>query len=110
MGTIISPQYLARIEDIVERASKTASLITGGRRMSGLSELDGFDLSRGAFYPPTVLTDVSTEDEIWQEEVFGPVVVIKRFMVDQFFITHTFDSERDHLLERMRRHHTRECQ
>lgn len=84
MGTIISLEHLARIDDIVKRASKTASVMVGGHRMSGLSELDGFDFSKGSFYPPTVLTDVKTEDEIWQEEVFGPVVVIKRFMVDHF--------------------------
>jgi len=54
--------------------------------MSGFSELDGFDFSKGAFYPPTVLTNVNTEDDIWQEEVFGPVVVIKRFMVVFFFL------------------------
>lgn len=87
MGTVISLEHLTRIDDFVKRASKTASIITGGQRMSGLSELDGFDFSKGAFYPPTVLTDVNTEDDIWQEEVFGPVVVIKRFTVDLFLFS-----------------------
>jgi acyl-CoA reductase-like NAD-dependent aldehyde dehydrogenase len=49
--------------------------------MTGFSELDGFDLSKGSFYPPTVIVDVGIEDEIWQEEIFGPVVVVKRFEV-----------------------------
>lgn len=49
--------------------------------MAGTSELDGFDFSNGSFYPPTVIADVETTDEIWQEEVFGPVVVVKRFEV-----------------------------
>ena len=84
MGTIISHEHLARVDDFVRRASKTASIITGGQRLTGLSDLDGFDFSKGAFYPPTILTDVNTEDDIWREEVFGPVVVIKRFMVNQF--------------------------
>jgi len=47
--------------------------------MTGVSDLDGFDFSRGSFYPPTVIADVDVDDEIWQEEVFGPVVVVKRF-------------------------------
>lgn len=49
--------------------------------MTGISDLDGFDFSKGSFYPPTVITNVEVEDEIWQEEVFGPVVVVKRFKV-----------------------------
>lgn len=47
----------------------------------GKSSLDGFDFSKGSFLPPTVITDVHTEDELWQEEVFGPVVVVRRFSV-----------------------------
>lgn len=49
--------------------------------MTGTSDLDGFEFSRGCFYPPTVLEDVGTEDELWREEVFGPVVVVKKFEV-----------------------------
>lgn len=81
MGTIISLEHLERVDGLVTRAAKTASILAGSGRMIGISELDGYDFSKGAFYPPTVLTDVNVEDEIWQEEVFGPVVVIKRFTV-----------------------------
>lgn len=28
----------------------------------------------GQFYPPTVLTGVTPQMRIWQEEVFGPVM------------------------------------
>ncbi|KAJ3500957.1 hypothetical protein NLJ89_g9559 [Agrocybe chaxingu] len=80
MGTVISPEHLTRIDEMVKRASKTATILTGGERMTGESALDGFDFSRGSFYPPTVIVDVGIEDEIWREEVFGPVVVVKRFM------------------------------
>ena len=66
---------------MVKQASKTASIVAGGEQMIGTSELDGFDFSKGSFYPPTVITEVETTDEIWQEEVFGPVVVVKRFEV-----------------------------
>ncbi|KAF8969497.1 aldehyde dehydrogenase [Flammula alnicola] len=79
MGAVISSHHLERIDAMVRRASKTASVLAGGERMSGKSELDGFDFSRGSFYPPTVIAGVNTDDEIWQEEVFGPVVVMKRF-------------------------------
>jgi hypothetical protein len=52
--------------------------------MSGISELDGFDFSKGSFFPPTVITNISVEDELWKEEIFGPVVVVKRFSVRKF--------------------------
>jgi acyl-CoA reductase-like NAD-dependent aldehyde dehydrogenase len=64
---------------VSERSSGT--VLAGGERMAGRSPLDGHDLSQGSFYPPTVIADVSTEDELWREEVFGPVVVVKRFKV-----------------------------
>lgn len=49
--------------------------------MEGESPLDKFDFSKGCFYPPTVVTDITSEDELWQEEVFGPVVVVRGFEV-----------------------------
>ncbi|PPR04034.1 hypothetical protein CVT24_010609, partial [Panaeolus cyanescens] len=79
MGTVISEHHLHRIHDMVKRAPETTTILTGGERMTGISELDGFDFSRGFFYPPTVITEIETSDELWQEEVFGPVVVVKRF-------------------------------
>ena len=69
---------------MVNRARHAGSnILTGGERLFGHSELDGFDFSKGAFYPPTVITDVALEDEIWKEEVFGPVVVLKQFSVSE---------------------------
>lgn len=81
MGTVISEHHLNRIHDMVKRAPKTATILTGGERMVGTSELDGFDFTNGFFYPPTVISEIGTSDELWQEEVFGPVVVVKRFEV-----------------------------
>lgn len=57
--------------------------------MMGASELDGFDFSKGSFFPPTVVQDIDTDDELWKEEVFGPVVVTKSFAVS-FFGTFLF--------------------
>ncbi|KAF9058008.1 aldehyde dehydrogenase domain-containing protein [Panaeolus papilionaceus] len=79
MGTVISEHHINRIHDMVKRAPKTVTILTGGERMVGTSELDGFDFTNGFFYPPTVISEIGTSDELWQEEVFGPVVVVKRF-------------------------------
>ncbi|KAI0089093.1 aldehyde dehydrogenase [Irpex rosettiformis] len=80
MGSVISPHHLERIEKLVQREGKgTGKIIAGGKRMTGKSRLDAFDFSQGAFFPPSVITNVSTEDDLWREEVFGPVVVVKKF-------------------------------
>lgn len=79
MGSVISTRHLERIEGMLSRQNGT--VLAGGTRLSGLSPLDGFDFSKGSFLPPTVIIDVEVNDEIWQEEVFGPVVVVKRFTV-----------------------------
>ncbi|KAF8842757.1 aldehyde dehydrogenase [Paxillus ammoniavirescens] len=78
MGSVISTKHLERIERMVQ-GRKSGEILTGGERMTSQSALDGFDFSRGSFYPPTVIENVDINDEIWQEEIFGPVVVIKKF-------------------------------
>lgn len=51
--------------------------------MAGISELDGFDLSAGSFYAPTVIEDIDLEDELWREEVFGPILVVTKFQNEE---------------------------
>ena len=53
--------------------SAGATVLTGGRVP------EDEDLAAGAYYLPTILTDVANEDQICQEEVFGPVAVLLRF-------------------------------
>lgn len=79
MGTVISQNHLERIEAILHRNKRAGNLLAGGQRMTGKSELDSFDFSKGSFFPPTVIENVSLESELWREEIFGPVVVVKRF-------------------------------
>ena len=80
MGTVISHQQLERIEKLVQRPH-IGNVLAGGQRLSGLSPLDGHDYSKGSFFPPTVISDVHLDDDLWREEVFGPVVVVRRFYV-----------------------------
>lgn len=80
MGSVISSKHLERIEQMVQNR-KSGEIVAGGERMVGKSALDDFDFSRGSFYPPTVIVGVDTKDEIWQEEVFGPVITVKKFRV-----------------------------
>lgn len=85
MGSIISARHLQRIEGMINRRGDHAVILTGGARLSGRSPLDGFDFSKGSFLPPTVIAGVKIEDELWLEELFGPVIVVKRFSVRILF-------------------------
>lgn len=81
MGPVISERHLARIQGMVSRTK--GEILIGGKRMMGTSALDGLDLSEGCYFEPTVVTNVELDDELWQEEVFGPVVVVKRFKTEE---------------------------
>ena len=88
MGTVIHATQLGRIESMLTRKSPNARITVGGTKMSGTSPLDGFDLSQsGSFFAPTVVEGVEVADELWQEEVFGPVIVVKRFKVRRYQAT-----------------------
>lgn len=77
MGPVISKKSLQRIEAMLSRTNGT--VVVGGSRMIGLSALDAHDLSKGWFFPPTIVELCDTNDELWDEEIFGPVVVVCRF-------------------------------
>ena len=70
---------------MIERTK--GQVLIGGERMLGKSELDGHDFSLGSFFAPTVISDIDVEDELWQEEIFGPVVVTKEFSVSHLVTT-----------------------
>ena len=73
MGPIANPVQHAKIAAMVARAEAAGARIR-------LGQGHGIDLpSSGTFAAPTVLTDVSTDMEIDNEEVFGPVVVVHSF-------------------------------
>ena len=71
MGPVITKDQQDRVLGFLERA-KGATVLTGGEA--------GRD--RGFFVKPTVVTDVDQNDEIVQNEVFGPVVTVQRFADD----------------------------
>jgi succinate-semialdehyde dehydrogenase/glutarate-semialdehyde dehydrogenase len=70
MGPLAHARRLDAIESFVNDAvSKGAKVETGGRRIG----------NKGYFYEPTVLTNVSHEARIMNEEPFGPVAVVGAF-------------------------------
>jgi 1-pyrroline dehydrogenase len=76
MGPVISQDQQQRILGFLERAGG-ATVLTGGD--STLSNGAG---SSGYFVNPTIVTDVKQDDEIVQNEVFGPVITVQKFADD----------------------------
>lgn len=67
MGPLVNKGSLENIESIVRQSAKDgAHVITGGERIG----------TKGYFYKPTVIKDVSSKMRIAQEVVFGPVAPI----------------------------------
>jgi len=81
MGTVISDQAIQRLEEMLAPKQVNARVVAGGYRLTGPSPLDGFDLSGGCFFPPTVIEGAVVDEPIWQEEIFGPVLVVNSFVV-----------------------------
>jgi 1-pyrroline dehydrogenase len=76
MGPLVSSGQKERVAGYVDRArGHGAQVVTGGGA-------NGNGSGRGFFYDPTVVTDVSQDAEIIQEEVFGPVITVQRFADD----------------------------
>jgi 5-carboxymethyl-2-hydroxymuconic-semialdehyde dehydrogenase len=73
VGPIIHPRQLDKVNAYVERAkaSGAQALWGGGPHPCG-----------ALYYRPTMLTGVKQADEIVQEEVFGPVLVLQAFADD----------------------------
>ena len=68
---------------VFEATSRGAKVLTGGKRIGVV----------GYFFQPTVLTDVSNDMQIMQEESFGPVIGIKKVKDDEEAIALMQDTE-----------------
>jgi betaine-aldehyde dehydrogenase len=68
-GPLNNAAQLARVAGFVERLPEHAEVPIGGTRVG----------ERGYFYAPTVVAGARQDDEIIQQEVFGPVITVQRF-------------------------------
>jgi 4-(gamma-glutamylamino)butanal dehydrogenase len=71
MGAIVDERQTDRIMGFVEAGRKTANLATGGNRIS----VDG----KGCFIQPTIFDNVSHDDPLARDEIFGPVLSVIPF-------------------------------
>jgi len=79
MGALISKEHLEKIESYVKLAKDLGGKIEfGGSRVNVPDEC-----SRGYYYSPTIITGLSNDSRVCQEEVFGPVVNIIPFKTEE---------------------------
>eukprot|EP00002_Diphylleia_rotans_P033365 TRINITY_DN708_c0_g1_i1.p1 TRINITY_DN708_c0_g1~~TRINITY_DN708_c0_g1_i1.p1 ORF type:complete len:522 (+),score=121.34 TRINITY_DN708_c0_g1_i1:57-1622(+) len=70
MGPLITKESKERVHKLIENAIKQGGkVLLDGRQI----KVPGYD--QGNFVGPTIITDVTPDMEIYQEEVFGPVMI-----------------------------------
>ena len=69
LGPLISQQQRDRVVKLVDGRPSRAQLVTGGHAPD----------RPGYFFEPTLITGVSQDDELVQEEIFGPVATVQTF-------------------------------
>jgi betaine-aldehyde dehydrogenase len=69
LGPVNSQRQLERVGGFLERKPGHAQVATGGKHPDGA----------GFFYEPTVVADLQQDDEMIQNEIFGPVITVQRF-------------------------------
>ncbi|MDF1736968.1 MAG: aldehyde dehydrogenase family protein, partial [Minwuia sp.] len=73
VGPIIHPRQMERVSGFVDRA------VAGGARLLWGGKPHPYGAQ---YFSPTMLTDVGQDDEIVQNEVFGPVLTLQTFDSD----------------------------
>ena len=68
-GALNNADQLARVRSIIDRLPSHAEIVAGGRRQG----------DRGYFHEATLVTGLRQDDEVVQEEVFGPVLSVQSF-------------------------------
>jgi betaine-aldehyde dehydrogenase len=72
LGPLVSSGQYQKVQQYLEVAKQEGlTLLTGGKRPA--------HLPKGYFLEPTIFTDVPTTSRLWQEEIFGPVLVARTF-------------------------------
>ena len=71
-GPLNNPAQLARVQGFLRRAPEHASVLAGGQQVG----------ERGYCFAPTVVAGLRQDDEMIQDEIFGPVITMQRFSTE----------------------------
>jgi len=86
MGALINRAQYQRVLAHIQRGVQDgARLLCGGERPA--------HLAKGYFIRPTLFTDVPLDSALWQQEIFGPVLCVRRFTTEDEAIALANDSD-----------------
>ncbi|GAA3593251.1 gamma-aminobutyraldehyde dehydrogenase [Nonomuraea rosea] len=68
-GPLNNENQLTRVQGFIDRVPAHAKVLTGGQRVG----------DKGYFFAPTVVDGLKQDDEMVQNEVFGPVITVQTF-------------------------------
>ena len=71
LGPVNNKDQLAKVSGFLERLPDHANLAAGGSRLT--------DLGEGFYLSPAVVSGLHQDDEVIQNEIFGPVITVQRF-------------------------------
>ncbi len=72
-GPLINKAAVARYEQVIQHAKKAGHVLYGGNR------LKGGDFDHGNFVEPAIIADLPDDDRLHKEELFTPIVTVRRF-------------------------------
>jgi betaine-aldehyde dehydrogenase len=72
-GALSSEAHLEKVSDMIGRLPKHATVQTGGSRHGSV----------GYFYEATVVSGLRQDDEVIQNEIFGPVITVQKFTTEE---------------------------
>lgn len=72
-GPLINEAAFKRYQDAVAHGRKYGRVLTGGNRLAG----KGFD--NGFFVEPVVIVDLPSNDRLFKDELFAPVLAVAKF-------------------------------
>jgi betaine-aldehyde dehydrogenase len=76
-GPLNNETHLSKVKGFVDRTPKHAKVVAGGSQIAG----------PGYFFEPTVICDLKQNDEMIQNEMFGPVITVQKFSDEQEALT-----------------------
>lgn len=86
LGPVINESQYNKVLGFIQNAKKEGcTLLTGGGRQPGFE--------KGYYVAPTIFTDVKRDSQLWNEEIFGPVLACTTFKTEGEALNLANDSE-----------------
>jgi aldehyde dehydrogenase (NAD+) len=83
VGTLAGPKQLEHVLQGLEMGKKSGTILTGGSRKG----------TTGCIIQPTIFVDVKEDSQLWRDEIYGPIVLIKTFETEEEAIRMGNDTE-----------------